>query len=89
MDLKGIRIVSDGTVTGTRIYGADGEDVTAKLKVRKISWSHKAGDVPIATLDCTLAAIETALKGEDVQTLIETTDLSKFVREYELRNKPS
>lgn len=58
MELKGIKIVSDGTVMGTRVFDADGKDVTRSLYIRSIKWTHKACGVPVAELTCLLSEIE-------------------------------
>lgn len=57
-ELKGIRIVSDGSVMGTRVFDADGKDVTGSLYIRSIKWTHNAGGVPTAELSCLLSEIE-------------------------------
>lgn len=82
MEIKGIKIVSAGTVMGTRVYTTDGEDLTNKLHIRGIKWSHNAGGIPMATLDCTLAAIDGIVAEEGV---VEVTDFSSEFHEYELR----
>lgn len=79
---EGIRLVSDGTVAGTRVYTKDGEDITKKLHIRGIRWQHNAGGIPSATLDCTLAAIEADIPPEDIEIVREVTDLSDEYREY-------
>lgn len=45
----GIRIVSDGSVYGgTKVYSSSGEELK---HVRSITWTHKAGEAPRATIE--------------------------------------
>lgn len=74
---RGIRIVSDGTVMGTRVYSEDGEDLTGILRIRRIEWQHQAGGIPTATLECIVSKIvatvpECQLKEVDVTHLAST-----------------
>lgn len=57
-ELKGIKITSDGTVLGTRVFDADGKDVTRSLYIRSIKWTHRAGGIPVAELSCLLSELE-------------------------------
>lgn len=82
--LKGLKIVSDGTVEGTRVYSADGEDLTKKLKIRGIRWSHNTGGIPTAELTCSLSAIEADnVDGElDENIVVDVSHLGQKTREY-------
>lgn len=57
-ELKGIKIVSDGTVMGTHVLDSEGKDITRTLYIRGIKWTHNAGGIPIAELTCLLSEIE-------------------------------
>ncbi len=59
---KGIKIISDGTVMGTRVFTEDGEDVTRKLQIKQVEWRHSVSEAPEARLTCVLAAIEATVQ---------------------------
>lgn len=61
MQGKGIRIVGDGSLGGTRIYNADGKDITSLLQVSKVTITHEAGDVPTAILECLMPIIDVTI----------------------------
>lgn len=75
-----VKIVSDGTPTGTRLVDAEtGKTIRG---VRKITWgSGYPGDVPTATVEFISVPIEVTaeLDGE----LIETTAIDSVFRTYE------
>lgn len=51
-DFKGMRIVSDGTITGTKFYSPNGEEVAwLRRQVSSVAWKHKAGDIPRLTVE--------------------------------------
>lgn len=56
--IKGIRIVSDGTPYGTKIYDAEGIDITAKLQIKRIQWTHEVMHGPTVTFTCQLAELD-------------------------------
>lgn len=58
--MSGLKIVSDGSVMGTRVYDADGNDVTRSMCISGIQWQHQTGDIPRAVLTCVLAEIESS-----------------------------
>jgi hypothetical protein len=74
MDIKGVRIVSDGTMHGTRVYDREGRDITGELGVRKIEWAHGVGEIPIAKLECTLSSLEASIETGSITLYDPETD---------------
>jgi len=56
--MKRLKIVSDGTGSGTHIYDADGKELHGIIHA---SWSIEPGHFAVVTLEC-LAEIEAAGK---------------------------
>ncbi len=85
MNKKGLTIISDGTVMGTKVFDNEGKDVTSSLSIRGVQFQHRAGGIPQAVLTCSVAAIEASnLDGVLVEDDIrEITTLDKEYREYE------
>lgn len=82
-ELKGIRIVSDGTVCGTKVFSADGEDLTAKMHIRGIEWKHNAGGIPVAVITSSLAKIEGTCDARREEGLVDTSIHGQEYRSYE------
>ncbi len=85
MKLTGIKIVSDGSVAGTRVYDATGKDVTAGMCIRGLQFQHCAGEAPYAVLTCAVSVIKVEnidgeLTDEDIR---EITTLDSEARVYE------
>lgn len=64
----GIKIVSDGTFQGTKLFHpVTGEELT-KLKVRSVTWKHEAGCIPRASIEFFPGEVDiTALDSEAVE----------------------
>lgn len=56
--IKRLKIVSDGNASITRVYDADGNDVTEALQIREIVWRHRAGEFPRIEIISELTAAE-------------------------------
>lgn len=74
-----IKIISNGSVTGTRVINADTGEVLKD--VRFVAWEHKVGEQPTATLEFVGVPIEASVSGE----LIDITSLEDEYKTYELR----
>jgi hypothetical protein len=81
-ELKGLRIVSDGTVVGTRVYSKDGEDLTAKLYIRSIEWKHNAGGVPTCHITSMLTEIEYTGDAKYDERWLDTSTHGSEYRQY-------
>lgn len=58
--MKGIRVVSDGTPLGTKVYDEDGADLTKRLRIRSISWRQVAFEGPVVMLECFPGSVDIA-----------------------------
>ncbi len=85
MTTKGIKIVSDGTVMGTRVFTEDGDDVTEKLRIKRVEWRHEAGAVPEAVLTCVLAQVEASVEPSSHDLALE--DITNLASKYRERRK--
>ncbi len=64
--LKGIRIVTDGSIFGgTKVYDAEGVEMT-NLVIQKVEFRHKAGEIPTAQLTCLCAEIDAVVPEAEV-----------------------
>lgn len=62
--MKRLRITSDG-INNTRILDAEtGADLTQSFGIRRVTWSHDAGDLAMATLDLELIEMNGEACGE-------------------------
>ena len=85
-EYKGIKIVSDGTVMGTRVFSNEGEDITAKLAIRAIAWVHRVNGIPEAHLTCNLAEISAdGINARYDSDLIDVSTLAHDTHEYQQR----
>lgn len=53
-----LKIVSDGHPNNTRVFDADGQDVTVALRIREIVWRHRVGEAPRIEIISELTAAE-------------------------------
>lgn len=82
--LKGIKIVSDGTVTGTRVFDSEGRNVTGSMHIRSIRWSHNARGIPTAQLTCLLSEIEATVdEAEYDSRWVDVSTHGKDTAEYD------
>lgn len=63
----GIRIVSDGSITGTKLYSPSGKELKG-ARVRSVTWAHKAGEIPRVAVEFLMPEMEvTVLSSEAVE----------------------
>ena len=75
-----IKILSDGSPTGTRLVDAEsGEPVHG---VTSIEWAHKAGELVYAVVEFHSLPVEIIV---DVGPVFETTELGDSFRTYAMR----
>lgn len=70
-----IRIISDGTAMGTRVYGEDGADISHRISA--IEW-HCDAKTQVATAKITLSAVAV-----DVSAFADTWEIQTVARHPE------
>ena len=48
------KIVSDGTAAGTRLYDAEGNDITKGMRIKSITWTVDTADGPTGMATATI-----------------------------------
>lgn len=67
-----VRITSDGTMNGTRIYDAE-SGVDISNQIRSVAWTHRAGHAPELIITLTMALV-------DVTSLVDSWEVSMIAR---------
>ncbi len=52
MSIQGLRVQLGVTLSDTRVFTAEGDEITAQLALKKIEIKHEVGSLPVAVLVC-------------------------------------
>lgn len=57
MSMK-LKVVSDGSPNGTRVFDSNGIDVTESMRIVEVVWCHRAGEVPRVEITSEMSSVE-------------------------------
>jgi len=89
---RAYKIVNDGSLTGTRVYDLNGEDISDF--VTAITWKHKAGALPSCAITflADVVVMDAEVYREQVSRrpdFVDNTPISSKVKSRMVKYKPS
>ncbi len=85
---KGIRIVSSNGdrehnyAQFTKIFDSEGRDITAEIRVRKITITHEARGICVATIECFPAEVDVTVMSDKVVTRAARPEVNEFEEKH-------
>ncbi len=85
---KGIRIVSNNGDAShnfgqfTKIFDSEGRDITAELRVRKITITHEARGICVATIECFPAEVDVTVMSDRAVFRAARPEVNEFEEKH-------